>query len=58
MLINSEIKFTVDKNKWHNNYKLLLNELEQYGDIDNETQLLFKKFLNDNQDKILADYIY
>jgi hypothetical protein len=27
--INSEIKFTVDKNKWQNNHKLLKDELEE-----------------------------
>ena len=54
--INSEIKFTADKKKWTNNHKLLFDELEQYGVRDNETQLLSKKFLNDNESKILADY--
>ena len=52
--INSEIKFTADKDKWQNNYKLLLNEIEPYGIHDNETKLLFKKFLNDNEGKINA----
>ena len=55
--INSDVKFTADKSKWQNNYKLLLNEIEPYGiHDDNETKLLLKKFLNDNEDKILADY--
>ena len=54
--INSDIKFTVDKKKWQNNHKLLLDEVEQYGIHDNATQLLFKKFLNDNESKILTDY--
>ena len=45
--INSEIKFTADKDKWQNNYKLLLNEIEPY-DIKDESKLLLKKFLNDN----------
>ena len=54
--INSEIIFTADKNKWTNNHKLLLYELEQYGVRDSDNQLLAKKFLNDNETKILADY--
>ena len=54
--INSEIKFTADKNKWQTITRLLLNELEQYEIDDSETRLLSKKFLNDNKDKILADY--
>jgi hypothetical protein len=54
--INSDIKFTADKSKWQNNYKLLLNEIEPYGIKDNETKLLLKKFLNDNESKINFDY--
>ena len=54
--INSEIKFTIDKKKWTNNHKILFDELEQYGVRDNETQLLSKKFLNDNEGKINAEY--
>jgi hypothetical protein len=54
--INSEIKFTADKKKWTNNHKLLFDELDQYGVSDNETRLLSKKFLNDNESKILTDY--
>jgi hypothetical protein len=54
--INSEIKFTADKKKWTNNHKLLLDELEQYGVSDSETQLLSKRFLNDNESKINFDY--
>jgi hypothetical protein len=55
--INSEIKFTIDKNKWQNNYKLLLNEIESYGGINNDkTKLLLKEFLNYNESKINAKY--
>ena len=54
--INSHIKFTVDKDKWQNNHKLLKNELEQYGIHDDEQQLLFKKFLNDNESILLTNY--
>ena len=55
--INSEFKFTKDKNKWQKNYELLLNEIEPYyGILDDDSKLILKKFLNDNEDKINADY--
>jgi hypothetical protein len=53
---NSDIIFTIDKKKWQNNHKFLLDEAEEYGINGKEQRLLLKRLLNDNENLILADY--
>lgn len=50
---NSSIVFTLDYKKWTNNPKMMIQQAEELGIIDKQLQLLLKRLLNENAERIL-----